>query len=221
MASLSLGIKIKILIAFAIALSGCFAHAQEVVKEIAEPAKNQTCVFKDLVSSEVCPAFATARALEILGVGDETVIFVEKDAAEKIAQKKTADRTSIVASSRIEDAVRTERLDSDDAMLLEREVQELSGARYELPTSRREITKTLGFPENAEIAPDDWIEMLRVHAEMTLSLSAQASRFLLEQMGLVAAAPPPPVAAVSPTPAPTAESSDPVVVETHRDTIAP
>ena len=140
------------------------------------------CVFKDLLADEACPAYSAARVIEIQGVGGETVLFVEKEATAKTVKP---DRTSIVASSRIEDAVLLEEYDADDAVLLEREVRDLSGARYELPSSRTEIKRMVGFPDNAEVAKEDWIEMLRVHAEMAMSLSANASQFILDQLGLV------------------------------------
>lgn len=179
-------------------------------------ATDSNCVFKDLVSNEVCPAYSSARALEILGMGDETIIFVEKDAAEKDALKQAAkrDRTSVLASTRIEDSVLLDEIDEDDAMLLEREVQELSGARYELPTSRREITRLLGFPDGAEVAKEDWIQMLKVHVEMTLSLSANASQFLLEQLGL-SSAPAETVTAETTVAKTPTDPSNPIVVETH------
>jgi hypothetical protein len=138
-------------------------------------AASATCVFKDLASYESCPAFATARALEFLDVGDDAVIFIDADMTE---------RTSVVTSIRVEQDVSLAKMDEDEGLLLEREVLELSGARYELPISRLEVLKQLGFPKDTEIATEDWPEMIRVHAETVLSISAIASRFLLEQAGL-------------------------------------
>lgn len=174
-----------------------------------------TCVFHDLVKSEPCPVFATGRALEFLAMGDDAVIFVE---SEKKSANVKPDRTSLVASSRVEDSVLMDEIDENEGMLLEREVQELSGARYELPSSRHEIKKQLGLPESAEIAREDWAEMIRVHAETVLSISAVASKFLLEQMGLVAALSPavetgPPLELDLGIAAP--GGSAPVVIETH------
>jgi hypothetical protein len=185
------------------------------------------CVFSDLKAGEECPAYSTARALEFLGMGEEAIIFVEKDAPISTAAMKDAktapvgdgtvggqrERTSVLASSRIEDSVLLEQIDEDDAMLLEREVQELSGARYELPKTRSEVKKLVGFPESAEVASEDWIEMIRVHAEMTLSLSKNASRFLLEQMGLASSRAAATAAAA--TVLPDASESHPAVIETH------
>ena len=175
-----------------------------------------TCVFNDLGIGEACPVFATARAVEFLDVGDDAIIFI--DSADQA-------RTSVVASTRVEDAVLLEQIDEDEGLLLEHEVQELSGARYELPKSRSAVKKQLGFPDNAEIAVEDWTEMIRVHAETVLSISAIASRFILEQVGLIsgsaqAALGAPVVTATAPgqpqkpdqKPDPT---SDPVVIETH------
>lgn len=191
-------------------------------------ADTSTCVFKDLAVNELCPAFAKARAIEFLDVGDDAVIFIDSEIAPPLNQAIQAqapssagsqarplrDRTSVVVSSRVEDAVLLEQIDEDEGMLLEREVQELSGARYELPASRREVKKQLGFPENAEIASEDWVEMIRVHAETVLSISAIASRFLLEQVGLVNTAPVPIATSSVPVAVPVGPS-DPVVVETH------
>ena len=154
---------------------------EQVVPVVAAP-EPVYCVFKDLQLGETCPAYSAARGIEIQGVGGETILFIEKDL---IGKGTKPERTSIVASSRIEDAVLLEEFDSDDALLLEQEVRGLSGARYELPSSRSEIKRMVGFPENAEVAKEDWIEMLRVHAEMALSLSANASQFILDQLGLV------------------------------------
>lgn len=182
--SLGTSQKIKMIVAMILTVLGWTAQAlaqDNPTGPAPQTTPAATCVFKDLVSNEVCPAYATARALEVLGMGGEAVIFVERDATSKTAKR---DRTSLIASSRIEDAVANEEIDEDDALLLEHEVQELAGVRYEIPTSRREITKFLGFPENIEIADSDWVEMIRVHAERTASMSAAASGFLLEQLGL-------------------------------------
>ncbi len=180
-------------------------------------AETVTCVFKDLALGEICPAFAKARAIEFLDVGDDAIIFIDSEPAplsavgakvstasvSKLdAQPLPLDRTSVVVSSRVEDAVLLDQIDEDEGLLLERELQELSGARYVLPASRREVKKQLGFPEYAEIASEDWVELIRVHAETVLSISAVASRFLLEQVGLVKFDQP-----VAP--------SDPVVIKTH------
>jgi hypothetical protein len=161
-------------------------------------ASTLTCVFNDLRSGESCPAYSTARTLEFLGMGEEAIIFIEQEPAVKAPGRKSSEsasqlssrveRTSVLASSRIEDSVLLEDIDEDDAMLLEREILELSGARYELPKTRAEIKKMIGFPESVDVASEDWIEMIRVHAQMTLSLSQNASVFLLEQMGLSASA---------------------------------
>lgn len=176
-------------------------------RAVSVEASGAKCVFTDLLPDEACPLFSSARALEFLDIGEDAVIFIE--ASETIVAKTAVkapvgsaadvakNRTSVVASSKVEDAVLLDEIDEDEGLLLEREIQELSGARYELPTSRRELKKQLGFPENAEVASEDWSQMLRVHAETVLSISATASHFLLEQAGVVAAA------------------SNPVVVETH------
>lgn len=186
-----------------------------------------TCVFKDLGLNETCPVFATGRALEVMSLGDEAIIFVDSESRPSSPASKAPlvrDRTSIVTSSRIEDAVLLDQMDEDDGLLVEREVLELSGARYELPASRREVKKQLGFPESAEIAGEDWIDMIRVHAEMALSISASASRFLLEQVGLVAGRPresePAADSDVSVSGAASVETapsnlSNPTVIETH------
>ncbi|CAN5626909.1 hypothetical protein BH10BDE1_BH10BDE1_09850 [soil metagenome] len=206
----------------------CFAtraRAEVVATTSAEPSAKLSCVFTDLKPGEDCPAYSTARSLEFLGMGEEAIIFAEQDAPIKTAGLKNdaaeakPERVSMLASARIEDSVLLEQIDENDAMLLEREVQDLSGARYELPKTRAEVKKVVGFPDSAEVASDDWIEMLRVHAEMTLSLSQNASQFLLEQMGLASSSVTA-VATSSSTNVPLAnvlavEESHPAVVETH------
>ncbi len=196
---------------------GALAEAAMVseVPPVAPPEK-VFCVFTDLLPSEACPAFSVSRAVEIQGVGGETILFVEKESLLKNqkSESQKPERTSIVASSRIEDAVLLEEYDADDAVLLEREVRELSGARYELPNSRAEIKRMVGFPDNAEVAKEDWIEMLRVHAEMAMSLSANASQFILDQMGLVSD---PPASARSGVASTSSGALNPVVIEADRD----
>ncbi len=147
------------------------------------------CVFHDLEPQEHCPALASGRAFEILSMGEEALIFIEDDGSQVPTKR------SVLASARIEDSVLLDEIDEDTAMLLEREIIELSGARYELPRSRSELKQLVGFPENADVASEDWVEMIRVHAEMTLSLSKTASQFLLEQLGLAS---PPSAPASSP-----------------------
>lgn len=149
-------------------------------------------------------------------MGEETILFVEDPKA-----LGGVGKTSIVLSSRLEEGVLAGELDEEDAAVIGREIQGLAGARYSLPSTREEILKAVGFPDSVEIADEDWGEMLRVHAERVLSLSAEASEFLLEQLGVESrvvaqeeTAPEKPVQEEMAPEAP-APLSDPVVVEAH------
>lgn len=162
--------------------------------------------FTSLESKSVCPVTTVSRSLELLGMGEETILFVEDPKA-----LGGVGKTSIVLSSRLEEGVLAGELDEEDAAVIGREIQGLAGARYSLPSTREEILKAVGFPDSVEIADEDWGEMLRVHAERVLSLSAEASEFLLEQLGVESRV----VAQEEMAPEAPAPLSDPVVVEAH------
>ena len=142
-------------------------------------AGTSSCVFTDMNPSEVCPVETDARSFELMGMGEETIIFVDKPKTREAVEK-----TSVVVSSRLEEAVLAGEIDEDDAVAIGGELHSLSGARYVLPSTRQEILSAVGFPSSAVVASEDWIEMIRVHAERALSLSAEASRFLLDQIGV-------------------------------------
>lgn len=132
-----------------------------------------TCVFLDVESTETCPVQATVRSFEIQNVGESTMMLMN-----------SSSQNAVLVEGRLEDAAANNQIDENQAMLVEQELNELAGASYQLPESRAELMAFLGFPDGAEISDQDWVEMLRVHAEMSLSVSAETSRFLLSQIGI-------------------------------------
>ncbi len=163
----------------AVQIASLLAAALLILAAAVSHAETSQCVFTDLTPSETCPVETDARSFELMGMGEETIIFVDKPKTREAVEK-----TSVVVSSRLEEAVLAGELDEEDAMAIGGELHGLSGARYVLPATRQEILNAVGFPSSAVIASEDWIEMIRVHAERALSLSAEASRFLLDQIGV-------------------------------------
>lgn len=62
--------------------------------------------------------------------------------------------------------------------------EELTGARYEVPRTIAEIKAALGFDSNVQILAEDWIEVLRVDIERSLSVDTDMSGVIVDLLGL-------------------------------------
>ena len=55
---------------------------------------------------------------------------------------------------------------------------------YRLPPSAEALNQEVGFAPNVQLTPQDQIEVLRAHLQMSLSVSAATSRYLTDGLGL-------------------------------------
>jgi hypothetical protein len=152
----------------------------------ADVSSDLVCVFQDIEDDEKCPVFTSARAVDIqrLGHGSkgevETFLVLEHDNA------KDSVRSSVSLASRVEKAVGRAEMTEADAESLLRVFAGLAGARYVLPDSKKDLLKQLGFPPDQQVRNDDLAQMLGVHIEMALSISATASEFIIDELGVLA-----------------------------------
>lgn len=55
---------------------------------------------------------------------------------------------------------------------------------YKLPPNSETLNQEVGFDPNVQLSPQDQIEVLRAHLQMSLSVSAVTSRYLSDGLGL-------------------------------------
>lgn len=125
-------------------------------------AQASACVFPE-VSSQSCPCVSQVRYVEIQAIDGKTVLITDGQ-------------------------VRPFELAADavNAARIQNELENLVGARYDLPRSQADLLSALGFPMSAidTLQDSDWLETLQIHVEMMLAVSAETSEFLLAQMGV-------------------------------------
>lgn len=118
---------------------------------------------------------ATYQAAQVYTVGNEVLLLLESSEQSK---------SSVLVSSQVENAVLLGEMDEDTGLLVEEELADLSGARYELPHSKEELLTAIGLPLTAATEDQDWNDLLRVHIETTLALSPHASRLVFDALGV-------------------------------------
>lgn len=124
------------------------------------------------------PLTARHRAVSIFGQDDEIwFLFEPAGLSAKVIQL-------------LEASVQAGEISESEAEQIFIEMSELTGARYELPKTRREIMAALGFPEGTVMLATNWFEMAAVHLETSLSMSSLASRFVLQALGVKLVTPP-------------------------------
>lgn len=162
-----------------------------------------------VASGMVAPSIASAKlksdfsGFEVLTVGDETVLMLLSPPTTGAEPVRAQAKESVIVSGRLEAMLSHREIDEDTALLLEAEVMELSGARYDLPRKRSEVLNVIGLvsetrnegrsetgydaiaDEKGETRSDsEWIELIRVHMEKSLSITPACSQFLVSQLGL-------------------------------------
>lgn len=132
------------------------------------------------------------RGFEVLTVGGEVVLMLlpgdlpSSSSQKSPSQQSLTPKTSILVSGRLESLRSSAEMDEDTALLLEAEMMELSGAGYDLPQKRSELLNVIGLSTSGEESRSDeeWIELIRVHMERSLSITPTCSEFLVAQLGL-------------------------------------
>lgn len=118
------------------------------------------------------------RVIEFHAIGEEVIARFQR------LDGTVNDADVIVMSSHIEDAALNDRINLDESPVIFAQFQQLSGARYEIPRTANEIKRSLGFSEETPIAPVDWLEILKVHLERTLSTTPTVSDLILDLLGV-------------------------------------
>lgn len=118
------------------------------------------------------PLTAKHREVSIVGQGEEIYFLFE------------ARPSSVNVIQLLKSAVASGDISESEAEQIFIELSELTGARYKLPETRREIMASLGFPEGTVMLATNWFEMAAVHLETNLSTSALTSRFVLHALGV-------------------------------------
>ena len=118
------------------------------------------------------------RAIEFDAIGEEVIARFQR------LDGTANDADVIVMSSHIEDAALNDRINLDESHVIFALFQRLSGARYEIPKTADEVKRSLGFSEETPVAPVEWLEILKVHIERTLSTTPTVSDLILELLGV-------------------------------------
>jgi hypothetical protein len=118
------------------------------------------------------------RVIEFHAIGEEVIARFQR------LDGTVNDADVIVMSSHIEDAALNDRINLDESPVIFAQFQQLSGARYEIPKTANEVKRSLGFSEETPIAPVDWLEILKVHLERTLSTTPMVSDLISDLLGV-------------------------------------
>lgn len=99
------------------------------------------------------------------------------------------------------------RMSNDDAAYVYAELLSSHDLQYKLPEDPSVLKRAVGFPESAELTPQDQVDILASHVQMNLGVSAVTADYLVLKLGLQIIEPmtPEPLLplAVSPPPLPT------------------
>jgi hypothetical protein len=96
---------------------------------------------------------------------------------------------------------------ADDAKAIESELTIHRGDMYRIPANQDDFKIALGFPVSASVTPQDFIETLKVHVQISLNVTPLTAGYLARSLGAKAV--------------PRAkESIDPIVVEADTDAIS-
>ena len=66
---------------------------------------------------------------------------------------------------------------------IETELKTYDGAKYSIPGTQ-ELKETLGFPKTSTLGAQDYVDLLRVHMQLVLSVSALTSAYLTDILGV-------------------------------------
>ena len=115
-----------------------------------------------------------------------------------------------------EDLMRLEAsndIEAGESKQIQNELVKYDGASYTIPDST-ELLSALGFPETTSVTADDYIDLIKVHMQLVLSLSASAASYLSDLLGIESIdTVPAPVATATPTPVePAAPVATPAIV---------
>lgn len=72
----------------------------------------------------------------------------------------------------------------DEANLIFAEILANPFVAYRLPPNAETLNQDVGFAPNVQLSPQDQIEVLRAHLQMSLSVSPATSRYLSDGLGL-------------------------------------
>ena len=76
-------------------------------------------------------------------------------------------------------------IEAGESKQIQDDLQKYDGASYAIPDSS-ELLSTLGFPETTSATADDYLDLIKVHMQLVLSLSASAASYLTDLLGIEA-----------------------------------
>lgn len=94
------------------------------------------------------------------------------------------ERAQSKVSSDLEARVGIGALSEDDAAVIFSEILANPYVAYRLPPNAETLNQEVGFAPDVQLSPQDQIEVLRAHLQMSLSVSAVTSRYLSDGLGL-------------------------------------
>ena len=94
-----------------------------------------------------------------------------------------------------------QNLDSSTSSKMKDELSKYDGTAYQIPDSG-ELHSAIGFSPDANVRAEDLQDLIRVHMQLVLSVSALTSTYLADVMGLHVIEKPAPAATPAPTPTP-------------------
>lgn len=76
------------------------------------------------------------------------------------------------------------QMSDDDAAYVFAELLSSHDLAYKLPVDASELRKSVGFPESAQLTPQDQVDILASHLQMSLGVSAVTADYLVAKLGL-------------------------------------
>lgn len=100
------------------------------------------------------------------------------------AQDGFIERAQTRVRSDLEARVVGGSMSEDEAAAIFAEILANPYVAYRLPPNQETLNQDVGFAPNVQLSPQDQIEVLRAHLQMSLSVSAVTSRYLSDGLGL-------------------------------------
>jgi hypothetical protein len=94
------------------------------------------------------------------------------------------ERAHTKVATDLEARVGSGAMSEDEAAVIFSEILANPYVAYRLPPSAEALNQEVGFASNVLLSPQDQIEVLRAHLQMSLSVSAVTSRYLSDGLGL-------------------------------------
>lgn len=75
-------------------------------------------------------------------------------------------------------------LSADEAAQIESELSVRRDMSYHIPQSSEQLKIDIGFPRHVSLDPEDYVDLLEVHIQMSMGVSPLSAEYLMERMGI-------------------------------------